>query len=291
MKVGVVLSTYNQPEYLRLAAEGYSRQTRRPDRILVADDGSDATTARVIEQAARETGLTFLHVWHPDRGFRKTEILNRALAASDEDLLIFSDGDCIPRQDVVEGHLTLTREGRFVSGGYLRLPAPPTRAVDLEAVRTGRVFSLAWLRAAGWRPGRRALRVLPPGRLPRLLDALTPTAATWNGHNSSTLRQHLIAANGFDLDMGYGGLDRALGRRLENAGIRGQQARYRLPVAHLDHSRPYMDRDTIARNREIRARIRRQGETRAAMGLSELGPADEVRITSYGPGTGVGRDG
>jgi hypothetical protein len=133
---------------------------------------------------------------------------------------------------VVEGHLTLTREGRFVSGGYLRLPAPPTRAVDLEAVRTGRVFSLAWLRAAGWRPGRRALRVLPPGRLPRLLDALTPTAATWNGHNSSTLRQHLIAANGFDLDMGYGGLDRALGRRLENAGIRGQQARYRLPVAH-----------------------------------------------------------
>jgi cellulose synthase/poly-beta-1,6-N-acetylglucosamine synthase-like glycosyltransferase len=282
MRVGVVLSTYNRPEDLRLVAEGYSRQTRRPDRILVADDGSDATTAGVVEQAARETGLVFLHVWHPDRGFKKTEILNRALAASEEDLLIFSDGDCIPRQDLVETHLALTREGRFVSGGYLRLPARVSATVDLEVVRTGRVFSLAWLRGSGWRPGRRALRVLPSGRLPCLLDALTPTAATWNGHNSSTLRRHLIEVNGFDLDMGYGGEDRALGLRLENAGVRGYQARHRLPVAHLDHGRPYLDQDMIVRNRDICNRIRRQGETRAATGLSELGPTDEVRITTYG---------
>jgi cellulose synthase/poly-beta-1,6-N-acetylglucosamine synthase-like glycosyltransferase len=286
MRVGLVLSTYNRPEYLRLVAEGYSRQTRRPDRILVADDGSDARTAREVERAARETGLEFLHVWHPDRGFRKTEILNRALAASEEDLLIFSDGDCIPRRDLVESHVSLTREGRFVSGGYLRLPARASAAVDLEAVRTGQVFSLAWLRASGWRPGRRALRLFPPGQLPRLLDALTPTAATWNGHNSSALRRHLIEANGFDLDMGYGGEDRALGLRLENAGIRGLQARHRLPVAHLDHSRPYLDQGVIARNREVCARVRRQGETRAVRGLAELGPAAEMRITTHRPGTG-----
>jgi glycosyltransferase involved in cell wall biosynthesis len=286
MRVGVVLSTYNRPDYLRLAAEGYSRQTRRPDRILVADDGSDAMTAGVVEQATRETGLEFVHVWHPDRGFRKTEILNHALAASEEDLLIFSDGDCIPRQDLVESHVALTREGRFVSGGYLRLPARVSAAVDLEAVRTGRVFSLAWLRATGWRPGRRALRLLPPGRLPRLLDALTPTAATWNGHNSSTLRRHLIEANGFDLDMGYGGEDRAVGLRLENAGVRGHQARHRLPVMHLEHGRPYLDQAIILRNRDICRRIRREGETRAATGLSELGPADEMRIMTYDHGPG-----
>jgi cellulose synthase/poly-beta-1,6-N-acetylglucosamine synthase-like glycosyltransferase len=282
MKVGVVLSTYNQPESLRLVAEGYSRQTRRPDRILVADDGSAAATAAAVERAAWETGLVFLHVWHPDRGFRKTEILNRVLAASDEDLLIFSDGDCIPRRDLVERHLALTRERRFVSGGCLRLPARATAAVDMEAVRAGRVFSPAWLRASGWRPGRRALRVLPPGRIPRLLDALTPTAATWNGHNSSTLRRHLVEANGFDSDMGYGAEDRALGLRLENAGIKGHQARHRLPVAHLDHDRAYVDQGIIRHNREICARIRRQGETRAVTGLSELGPADELRITTYG---------
>jgi glycosyltransferase involved in cell wall biosynthesis len=281
MTVGVVLSTYNQPEYLRLAIEGYRRQTRKPDRLVIADDGSDADTAEVVARAARETGLSILHIWQPDRGFRKSEILNRALAAADEDLLIFSDGDCIPRRDLVQGHLALTREDRFVSGGYLKLPPRASKAVDLDAVRDGRVFSLAWLKAHQWRPGRRAFRLLPSGRAPRLLDALTPTAATWNGHNASALRRHLVAVNGFDLDLGYGGQDRALGERLRNAGIHGLQARYRVPAVHLHHERPYVDPAAVAENEAFRARIRRTGVVEAPRGLAELDSTEGVRIRAF----------
>jgi glycosyltransferase involved in cell wall biosynthesis len=281
MRVGVVLSTYNQPEYLRLAIEGYHLQTRRPDRVLVADDGSGPATAEVVSQAARETGIPILHLWHPDRGFRKNEILNRAVAVADEDLLIFSDGDCIPGRNLVQEHLALTREDRFVSGGYLKLTPRASAAVTLDAVQDGRVFSLAWLRSRGWRPGRRVLRFVPAGRMPKVLDAITPTAATWNGHNASILRRHLLAVNGFDLEMGYGGQDRALGERLENAGISGLQARYRLPVIHLHHERPYEAQEDASRNRELRARIRSQGETRARRGLAELEPSAEVRIRAF----------
>jgi glycosyltransferase involved in cell wall biosynthesis len=281
MRVGVVLSTYNQPEYLRLAIEGYSRQSRRPDRVLVADDGSGEATAEVVAQAARETGLPLLHVWHPDLGFRKTEILNRALAAADEDLLIFSDGDCIPRWDLVESHIALTGKDRFVSGGYLKLPPRTSAAVTMETVRDGRIFSLRWLRRHRWRPGRRALRLLPGGRVARFFDAVTPTAPTWNGHNASTLRRHLLAVNGFDLDMGYGGEDRAVGLRLEHAGIRGRQARYRLPVIHLHHDRPYVAPEERSRNHTRLVRIRRKRETRARRGLAELGPGDEVVIHAF----------
>jgi glycosyltransferase involved in cell wall biosynthesis len=281
MRVGVILSTYNQPTYLRLAIEGYSRQTRRPDRVLVTDDGSDPATAAVVARAARETGLSLLHIWHPDRGFRKTELLNRALAAADEEILIFSDGDCVPREDFVAGHVALSREGRFVSGGYLKLASRASAAVTLAAVRDGSVFTLRWLRAHGWRAGRRALRLLPPGRAARLLDAVTPTAATWNGHNASTLRRQLLAVNGLDLDMGYGGEDRALGERLENAGIRGLQARYRLPVIHLHHERSYIAPEAVARNDELRARIRRGGETRARRGLAELMPGHDVEVRAF----------
>jgi glycosyltransferase involved in cell wall biosynthesis len=283
MKVAVVLSTYDQPAYLRLAIEGYSRQTRRPDRLLVADDGSGPATAEVVARAARETGLSVLHLWQPDRGFRKSEILNQALAAAHEELLIFSDGDCIPRRDLVEGHLTLTREDRFVSGGYLKLPSHVSLAVTLDAVRDGRVFSLAWLKAHRWRPGRRTLRLLPAGWAPRLLDLVTPTAATWNGHNSSILRRHLVTVNGFDLDMGYGGQDRALGERLENAGIRGLQARFRLPTVHLHHERPYLDPQALAENEAFRANIRRTGATRARRGLAELPPNEEVQLRAFSP--------
>jgi len=201
MRVGVILSTSDQPEYLRLDPEGYSLQSRRPDRILVADDGSGPATAEVVAQAARETGLPILHVWHPVRGFRKTEVLNRAMAVVDEEFLISSDGDCIPRRDLVHGHLTPTDADRFVSGGYLKLPSRTSAAITLQAVRDERVFSLSWLKVDRWCPGRPALRLLPDGRAARLLEALTPTAATWNGHNASTLRRHLLAVNGFDLEM------------------------------------------------------------------------------------------
>lgn len=286
MRVAVVLSTYNQPAYLRLALEGYACQSRCPDRVLVADDGSTPETGEAAARAARETDLPITHLWHPDRGFRKTTILNRALEVADEDILIFSDGDCVPRRDFVEGHLRLGGEGRFVSGGYLKLPGETSACVTPEAIRDRSGFRPDWLRARGWRPGRRALRLLRPGPAPAVLDALTPTKATWNGHNASTLRRHLLDANGFDLDMAYGGEDRALGERLVNSGLGGVQARHRLLVIHLDHGRPYVDAKALVRNRAIRRRIRREHETRSRRGLAELPPDPDFAVRPLAGTTG-----
>jgi hypothetical protein len=220
-----------------------------------------------------ETGLHLVHVWHEDRGFRKTEILNRAILAATGDYLIFSDGDCIPRADFVATHLAHARPHRFLSGGYLKLPAGVSAAITPADVRAGRHAELAWLRAQGWRPGRHALRLARGRLVPAMLDRVTPTRASWNGHNASTWRSAIVAANGFDLDMAYGGEDRALGERLEHAGVRGVQLRFRAPVLHLDHPRPYVNREAEDRNRAIRERIRRNRETRARLGIAELEPA------------------
>jgi glycosyltransferase involved in cell wall biosynthesis len=276
MRVAVVLSTYNQPEYLRLVLEGYARQERRPDRILVADDGSTGATAGMLDTAAQETGLSLLHIWHPDRGFRKTEILNHALRLAEEEVLIFSDGDCIPRRDFVSGHLTLTRTGFFVSGGYLKLPARTTAHVTLDAIASGDLFRSRWLRSHGWSPGHRALRLLSHEPVAHALDRLTPTKPTWNGHNASAPRKHLVEVNGFDLDMHYGGEDRVLGDRLRNSGISGIQARHRLPVVHLDHGRPYLDREVLRENHLRRMRVLKERELRAPIGLEETENFAEV---------------
>ena len=273
-RVSIVLSTYEQPRALALALRGYERQTLSDFELIVADDGSGPETANVVRRAC-DRGLEVRHVWHEDVGFRKTEALNRAIAATTGAYLIFSDGDCVPRDDFVATHVRLAEPDRFLSGGYLKLPESVTRAVDEMAVDRGHVFDLSWLRKKGYRPGRRASRLNRSPMLAHVLDTMTPTRPTWNGHSASTWKEHLLNANGFDLDMGWGGLDRALGERLENAGVRGKQVRHRAVCVHLHHERPYSDPAVIAANRAIRDRIRNSGETRTPRGLRETELVDE----------------
>lgn len=270
MRVAVILSTYNQPAALEKVLWGYAVQTHAAFEVVVADDGSTSETAELIERMRAQAGLTIRHVWHEDEGFRKCEILNRAIVAIDCDYLVFSDGDCVPRADLVATHLRLARPGRFLSGGYLKLPAEVSARVTPEAITSGRVFRLAWLRQQGWKPGRRAVRLLSSARGAALLDALTPTRASWNGHNASASREALVRANGFDMDMGYGGEDRALGERLQNLGLKGVQIRHRAPCLHLHHERPYVDPAVLRENRRVRETIRRERSVRATRGISEL---------------------
>ena len=270
MRTSVIFTTYNEPRALELVLWGFAAQDRPADEILVADDGSGPETAALIERMRADTGLPLVHVWHADQGFRKTEILDRAILRSTGDYLLFTDGDCIPRRDWVHVHARLAEPGRFISGGYLKLPAEVSEAITPDVVRRGLHADLSWLRRAGWRPGRHALRLLRNQRAAAMLDAVTPTGATWNGHNASGWRTDLFRVNGYDMEMAYGGLDRAVGECLENAGIRGRQVRFRAPVIHLHHARPYLDPEKVRRNREHRARIRRAGITRAARGLAEL---------------------
>jgi glycosyltransferase involved in cell wall biosynthesis len=278
-KASVIFTTYNSPRALELVLWGFAAQTRRDFQVVVADDGSGPETRAVVDRVRGEAGMEIVHVWHEDRGFRKTEILDRAILASSGDYLLFTDGDCIPRRDFVDVHLRLARPGRFLSGGYLKLPARVSEAITPEDVRTGRVADLAWLRSKGWRPGRHALRLLRSEKLAAALDAATPTRPTWNGHNASGWREDLFRVNGYDMEMEYGGLDRALGECLENAGVRGFQVRFRAPVLHLHHERPYVDPEKVRRNRELRARIRAEGRTRAARGLAELAAAQPPQET------------
>lgn len=282
MRVSVIITTYNQPEQLEKVMWGYAGQTHTDFELIIADDGSGPATTDVIDRVAATTGLDVLHVWHEDRGFRKTEILNRAILASSGEYLLFSDGDCIPRDDFVTVHARLARPGCFLSGGYIKLPSEASRAISIDDIKSGRAMESSRLRALGWHPGKRALRLLRGRIAPTLMDVVTPTRRTWNGHNSSTWRSAIIAVNGFDLDMAYGGLDRALGERLVNAGMHGKQVRHRTPCLHLYHERPYVDPEKWKHNHEIRKRIRRDREIRANTGIAELGADASVLIRRPG---------
>lgn len=268
--LSVIVSTYDSPAWMEKVLWGYVAQTRGDFELLVADDGSSPETARLLERF-RDSGLALRHVWQPDRGFRKCRVLNKAVEASQGEYLVFSDGDCIPRADFLAVHAGMARRGRFLSGGCARLSRAASLAVERDDVATQRVFSPKWVRDHGGCGLKATAKLAVPRFAASVANRLTTTRPTWNGGNASGWRDDVIAANGFDERMGYGGEDREFGLRLENAGVRGTQVRYRAVCVHLDHDRGYVSADALARNKAIRQRTRSERRTRTAHGIRQPG--------------------
>lgn len=267
MRLSVIITTYNHPEWLEKVLWGFEAQTFRGFEVLVADDGSDDRTRERLAQVVPRLGYPVQHVWHPKAGFRKCTILNAAIARAAGDYCFFTDGDCIPRRDLLAVHAALAAPGRFLSGGYLKLPMPTSEAITREDILAGRATDYAWLRAHGMPRDRQSRRLAWGPLMARVLDGLTTTRASFNGHNASAWRADLVRVNGFDERLEWGGLDREIGERLENAGVRGKQVRHRTIVVHLDHGRGYKRPEAMARNRAIRDEVAAGRLTRTAHGL------------------------
>ena len=257
MKVSVILSTYNSSAWLEKVIWGYATQCYRNFELLIADDGSTQKTALVIRRLQSETQLELRHIWHEDKGFRKSVILNEAICAAEGEYLVFSDGDCIPRWDFVDQHVRLAEQGYLLSGGVVRLPRGLSERITRQDVFSGRATSAPWLTRHGLLLSRKLLLLTPRPHRAVWFDYMTTTTPTWNGHNSSGWKTDILIANGYDERMQYGGLDRELGERLMNAGIRAKQVRHRAVCVHLDHQRNYVYTESIRRNRRIRKETRR----------------------------------
>ena len=102
MQQSVIISTYNQPTWLAKVLCGYLEQTFKDFELLIADDGSDSRTAEVIANFQQIADFPVKHIWHPDEGFQKCAILNKATLAASADYLIFTDGDCVPRKPPIQ---------------------------------------------------------------------------------------------------------------------------------------------------------------------------------------------
>ncbi|WP_146514266.1 glycosyltransferase family 2 protein [Rubripirellula amarantea] len=266
--ISVVLSTYNQPVWLAKVLRGYQSQTFRNFEIVIADDGSGTQTREVVKRFQSETDLTIRHIWHEDDGFRKCTILNRGIQASEGDYVLFSDGDCVPRADFVGNHHAAAKRGHFLSGGYYKLSMPLSEKISEQDIESGEAFELAWLRRQGLPFSHRWLRIAAGKYTAPFLNSLTTTRPTWNGNNSSGWKSDIVSAGGFDERMRYGGEDRELGERLENAGIHGIHIRFDTLLLHLDHGRGYANDEDLNRNLAIRRETRDSGRTRTDHGIA-----------------------
>lgn len=267
MEMSVIFSTYNSEEWLEKVIIGFSVQTYRNFEIIIADDGSRDSTKSLIERLKSEIDIPIIHVWQEDNGFQKSQILNKAIIASTTDYLIFTDGDCIPRKDFVEVHKNYREKGYFLSGGYFKLPMDISKSITNDDIVNQHCFDINWLKKNGLPSSYKNNKFTTKGFMSKLLNFLTPTNASWNGHNSSGWKVDLVAINGFNQEMQYGGQDRELGERLFNLGLKSKQIRYSAICVHLDHKRSYVNKETWKKNYEIRKNTRNNKVVKTPIGI------------------------
>ncbi|MES2487007.1 MAG: glycosyltransferase family 2 protein [Bacteroidota bacterium] len=269
MKASVIMSTYNAEAWLEKVLWGFSAQTIKNFEIIIADDGSGPATKQLLDKLADQIPMPIVHVWQEDNGFQKTQILNKAIMASASDYLIFTDGDCIPRADFVATHLANRQEGYFLSGGYFKLPMETSKTITREDIVTQRCFDVAWLKQNGL-GNVKTSKLTANGFKATLLNFITPTKASWNGHNASAYKADLVAVNGFNTEMQYGGEDRELGERLFNKGLKSKQIRYSAVCIHLDHARGYVSDEVWKKNNDIRKFTRKNKVIKTLTGIETL---------------------
>jgi glycosyltransferase involved in cell wall biosynthesis len=252
MAISVIFSTYNSPIWLEKVLWGYQCQVYKDFEVLIADDGSGSETADVIKMMRAKVDFNIEHIWHEDKGFRKCEILNKTIMASRNDYLIFSDGDCIPEKNFVQAHLENRKEKYFLSGGYFKLPMSISKIITENDIINANCFDLEWLKKQGLTRRFKNSKLFLKGNAAKFMNIITPTNASWNGHNSSAWKKDIRDVNGFDERMRYGSEDREFGERMMNNGIKCRQIRYSAICVHLDHSRGYINQNDLENNDAIR---------------------------------------
>jgi len=200
-------------------------------------------------------------VRHDDAGFRKTIIVNRAVAEARGALLVFLDGDCIPHHRYVERHWKRRGADLVLSGRRLMLDAALTARLTVSDVTSRRVESPAfWWNHVPAHDRRNGFYV------PIAFGLRGKSARPYEilGSNFSLPRAVFTAVNGYDERIqGRGMEDVNLKARLVNAGYRPRSISQEALQYHCFHLNSGFPHDAAAV-----ARWGSTTETRTAFGMA-----------------------
>ena len=138
MKSTLICSTYNSPHFLELVLDSLLYQDTNNFELLIADDGSGEETKTLIDNFAQSAPFPVKHIWHEDKGWRKSQIHNTAIKQSSHEHLIFIDGDCVLEKCFISDHQLIfkrERENYILMGRRVELGPQITSALTKKNYR------------------------------------------------------------------------------------------------------------------------------------------------------------
>ena len=113
-KISVIVTVYNRMEYLKNLLICLMKQSVQVDELIIADDGSKEKVTDFINEIIPQCKFKIKHIYQEDKGFRKSKSYNNAVRASEGDILIFLDQDCIFSPNLIESVMGNIEKGYFI---------------------------------------------------------------------------------------------------------------------------------------------------------------------------------
>ena len=229
MNCSLIICTYNWPEALSLVLTSIATQSILPNEIIVADDGSSESTARVIEEFSNKISIPIIHSWQEDVGCRIPHSRNRAIAKSNFEYIIMIDGDTVLHKDFVKDHKRFAQKGLYIQGSRVLLQSEFSSTLLEKNLFNKPSFFL--------NHAKNKINML---RLP-LLTKLMSYFKNQNinrirGCNFSLFKEDIIKVNGFNEEITtWGREDSEFVQRLFNIGVRKQHLKFSGIQYHLYH--------------------------------------------------------
>lgn len=237
----LIISVYKDTEALGLILDSLAEQTYPVDQIIVSEDGNSQEMETFVASYTKQHN-NILHLSQPDKGWQKNRALNRAIAVSTGEYVIFIDGDCIPYPEFVEEHLKLQEPnsvlcGRRTEPGEFFSQQLRNRKMGIKHFTNGYLLNFFALKRDHVRHYDDGLYFGAGSLLFKLIRGSKKKENHIVGCNFSCYKNDLIRINGFDEDftMPTTGEDTDIERRMRLLGIKMKSCRNAANVVHLDH--------------------------------------------------------
>ncbi len=258
----LIIATYNWPQALEMCLRSVEKQSIQPDEIIIADDGSGEETGKVIEDFRRSSSITIKHVRHEDDGFRKSMIINKAVAAGTSAYIIEIDGDILLHKHFIKDHLSAAKPGHFVGGSRVILNEFLTEKILSEKKIPSALFL-----------NKHTSNKFNLLRFPFLSSSLSKIFSPKKIHNIrgcnlSFYKKDFIAVNGYDeAYTGWGREDTDLIIRFFKSGLQRIYFKFRGIEYHLHHTD--FDRSSLERNDAFLKSVMQKKEFRCEKGIDQ----------------------
>ena len=234
-KCTLIVNVYNQAKQLDVLLESALKQTNQDFEIVVADDGSADETEAIVKKW--ESQLEIRRVWHEDRGFYRTIILNSAAKLATSEYLIFVDGDMILHHRFIEMHLKYAHPQRVMCGwrGSKIRQDIAERIIRKEIEFPTDTAAVLWRGLKG--------QVIKPFRTTIIENKFLRKIMCRERHhvggcNFAMHKKNYELCNGMDETiLQYGYEDHEIGARLKNNGIEAVGIRNCANTYHLEHGK------------------------------------------------------